>query len=243
MMYDQPLYRRVAPPFIGGYSTRILTGFLGSLTVVLLLFHLPFSSVPKQVGWSSRSAEWISISELRTENEETNRSSSGAKGTSVPPSSAPPQTLLTSAETRNTESDGDGTKKNPGREQDEPNPSVRSVATLSLADEQPQIIGGMSALYLHIHYPLAARRQGIEGRLELHFTVGRNGSVRDIEVAKSLHPLCDSAAVRALRSVQFTPAKHNGEIVPIRMHLPVRFKLRPDSTTLRSRRFPLHDGS
>jgi hypothetical protein len=66
--------------------------------------------------------------------------------------------------------------------------------------------------------------------------------VRDIEVAKPLHPLCDSAAVRALRSVQFTPANHDGEIVPIRMHLPVRFKLRPDSTALRSKRLPIPDG-
>jgi TonB family protein len=90
----------------------------------------------------------------------------------------------------------------------------------------------MSAFYLNIQYPPAARRKGIEGRLELRFTVGADGTVRGIQVAKSLHPLCDSAAVRALRSVRFAPGTHNGEPIPVRMSLPVRFTLRTTPPSL-----------
>jgi hypothetical protein len=44
-------------------------------------------------------------------------------------------------------------------------------------------------------------------------------------VVESLHPLCDSAAVDALQSVRFHPGTRDGEVVPVRMSLPVRFQL------------------
>jgi TonB family protein len=112
------------------------------------------------------------------------------------------------------------------REQPEDSSSPQTLAALETTDRHPEIKGGAGALYLQIHYPKAARRQGIEGRLELEFTVDREGKVHAIEVAKSLHPLCDSAAVDALRSVEFRPAMHQGTPIPVRMKLPIRFQLR-----------------
>ena len=66
--------------------------------------------------------------------------------------------------------------------------------------------------------------QGIEGRLVLAFVVEPTGRPSDIEVLHSLHPLCDSAAVDALRKTRFIPGKQNGRVVRVRMRLPVRFR-------------------
>jgi TonB family protein len=89
----------------------------------------------------------------------------------------------------------------------------------------------VGSLYLHVDHPAEAQKQGIEGRLKLKFTVRRDGDVSNIAIAESLHPLCDSAAVDGLRSVNFVPANHNGRAIPVRMELPVRFQLRAMSSS------------
>jgi TonB family protein len=55
--------------------------------------------------------------------------------------------------------------------------------------------------------------------------VGTDGAVSNLQVVDPLHPLCDSAAVRGVRSVTFVPAKRDGRPIPIRLRLPVRFQL------------------
>jgi TonB family protein len=230
MAYDEPLYRRPGGPSVGGYSTRILLGLLLSVAGVLLALHLPVSSPPARIGWSARPVEDIALTEVRREDPET---------APAPPNEyeAPPPTQHDGPRPDGDGGDGTGTadeSSTPTRspEKKRSDPPVRSIATLSAEDEIPEIRGGMSAFYLNIQYPPAARRKGIEGRLELRFTVGADGTVRGIQVAKSLHPLCDSAAVRALRSVRFAPGTHNGEPIPVRMSLPVRFTLRTTPPSL-----------
>ena len=69
----------------------------------------------------------------------------------------------------------------------------------------------------------------------LAFVVELDGSLSELEVLQSLHPLCDSAAVNALRKTRFIPGRQNGRVVRVRMRLPVRFRLvdpePTDSTT------------
>jgi periplasmic protein TonB len=96
---------------------------------------------------------------------------------------------------------------------------------LNFAEEQPQLIGGLAGYYLNIEYPEEAREAGIQGRLLLSFVVERDGRTTDIRVEQSLHPLCDSAAVVALRRSRFVAGRQNGESVRVRMRLPVRFML------------------
>jgi periplasmic protein TonB len=90
---------------------------------------------------------------------------------------------------------------------------------------EPHVRGGIGNFYMLIEYPAEARDKGIQGRLILDFTVGPDGRPFDIVVSQSLHALCDSAAVRALRRTRFVPGTVNGEAVPVRMRLPVRFEL------------------
>ena len=91
--------------------------------------------------------------------------------------------------------------------------------------EMPAIVGGIGAYYIHIEYPDEALREGIEGRLVLAFVVETDGQTSGVEVIHPLHPACDSAAVRALRQTRFVPGRQGGEVVPVRMRIPVRFKI------------------
>lgn len=229
-MRDQPLYRRSRLSPLAGYSTRILLCLAGSVTGVLLLVHTPFSTSSNQVGWSARPVESIALTDVQREDP----ASASAEDEEAPPPtqhSSPQSNRETGAGTspQNASSAPEPTSD----ETSSPDP-VRALSALSAEDEVPEIMGGIGAFYLHIQYPPAARRQGIEGRLELRFTVTRQGEVRRIRVAQSLHPLCDSAAVRALRSVRFAPGTHDGTPVPVRMSLPVRFTLRSAPSPLPS---------
>lgn len=111
---------------------------------------------------------------------------------------------------------------------EEPPPPSRLAGyapVLEMAEQRPEISGGLSAYYLNIKYPEAAIKAQIEGRLILAFVVETNGQVSDIQLLRSLHPLCDSAAVQALRDTRFIPGEQNGHKVRVRMRLPVQFKL------------------
>jgi protein TonB len=98
-------------------------------------------------------------------------------------------------------------------------------AVLEFSEQMPEIEGGVGAYYLNIRYPKAAIEAGVHGRLILSFVVERDGRPSQIEVLQSLHPLCDSSAVRALRQTRFVPGHQNGEPVRVRMRLPVHFKI------------------
>jgi len=102
---------------------------------------------------------------------------------------------------------------------------LKSMPILDFAEEMPGITGGIGAYYIHIEYPEEAKDKGIEGRLMLLFVVEPDGSTSDIEILQPLHPLCDSAAVQALRKTSFIPGQQNGKPVRVRMRLPVLFRL------------------
>ena len=102
---------------------------------------------------------------------------------------------------------------------------IESSPVLEFVDQSPTIIGGLSSLYLNIDYPLEARDQGIQGLTVLMFIVEKDGSTSDVEVIKSLHPACDSAAVAAVSRTLFKPGVQDGKEVRVKMRLPIRFKL------------------
>ncbi len=94
-----------------------------------------------------------------------------------------------------------------------------------LSGREPSISGGLGSLYMRVDYPVAARQQGIDGRVILTFVVDEDGYPHQVEVTQSAHPLLDSAAVRAVRRTVFVPGRHNGKPVSVRMRLPIRFQL------------------
>jgi protein TonB len=77
-------------------------------------------------------------------------------------------------------------------------------------------------------YPDAARKRGIEGWVELAFTVQTNGTVDNVEVRNaSPAEVFDDAAMRAVRQWRFEPVVRNGEKVEQRAMVRLKFSQQP----------------
>ena len=63
-------------------------------------------------------------------------------------------------------------------------------------------------------YPVRAKQQGIEGYVDLRFTITPVGTIGDVEVIRSKPPyIFDREAVRAVRKWRYNPKLEGG--VPI----------------------------
>jgi TonB family protein len=221
-----PFYRRSSPSILGTYSVSLLLGWAVSLGTLVLLLHLPLTPTQPRVGWSlGRDAERIALSAVQ-EPEETDDGDGTAAGRTPPPTqySLPPETEPAAEPSDGT---GDSEEEPEAPDSSSISPTARHISSLTRSDRRPRIIGGQGLLSLHLRYPTAAREQGIEGKMEVQFTVDTDGEARNIVVSKSLHPLCDSAAVDAIRTVRFQPGTYQGQPIPVRMSLPIRFELQP----------------
>ena len=103
-----------------------------------------------------------------------------------------------------------------------------------VAERMPAFPGGMSQLMSfikkNVRYPVDAVKEGTEGRVILTFTVERDGSLTDIEVAKSVSPSLDKEAVRIVKSMpRWIPGRQDGKKVRVKYTLPIYFKLDPHS--------------
>ena len=191
-----------------------------SLTLLLLSFfvRLPLPEPPSRVGWLPSAAhEPLQLKDVRLE--EASSVASGAPITTFSAAEEPVE-----ANRQRDQKTGDQTSATSSGADNNQSPQP-SKLTLRSAQTLPEIQGGMQSYYLSINYPKEAIQKGIQGRLTLDFIVEKNGQPTDIRVTKSLHPLCDSAAVRALRQTLFVPGRQGGDKVRMRMRLPVRFKL------------------
>ena len=75
-------------------------------------------------------------------------------------------------------------------------------------------------------YPEAARREGVEGTVTLRFEVLASGKVGTVQVQRSAgRPDMDRAAVEAIKTWLFEPARRGKEAVAVWVTLPVRFEL------------------
>jgi protein TonB len=75
-------------------------------------------------------------------------------------------------------------------------------------------------------YPYRARTRGIEGYVDVRFTVTPDGSVTSPEVLESQPPgLFDHAALRAVERWRFAPAMRGDKAVEARVQIRIRFTL------------------
>jgi TonB family protein len=97
-----------------------------------------------------------------------------------------------------------------------------------VVDELASFPGGEAAcmkwLSDHIKYPEECKKEGIEGRVHVQFVVNKDGSIPEVNVLKSPHPLLSEEAIRVVKAMpKWKPAKANGEIVRQRFILPIKF--------------------
>lgn len=96
---------------------------------------------------------------------------------------------------------------------------------LAFAEQMPQPIGGMEAIYKNIHYPETAREAHLEGKVYLLLYINENGTIDKMTVIKGIGLGCDKAAEDGVGKVKFTPAKNNGVAVKVKLSLAITFKL------------------
>jgi protein TonB len=91
-----------------------------------------------------------------------------------------------------------------------------------------RVHAGMQAPVKVVHvdpiYPAIAQTARVQGVVILEAIIDERGLVKSVSVLRSI-PLLDRAAEDAVRQWRFTPARLNGEAVPVVMTVTVRFTI------------------
>jgi protein TonB len=93
-------------------------------------------------------------------------------------------------------------------------------------DEAPEPIGGVAAILRNIEYPEVGKRASIEGTVILHVQIDEKGVVRNMRVIKGIgFDIFETAAMNAVKSVRWRPAKQRDVPVKVWISVPIEFDL------------------
>ena len=93
--------------------------------------------------------------------------------------------------------------------------------------KRPRVVYPKLVKFVRAKYPEEARKASRQGVVRLYVTVGVDGKVAKVEVAKtSGHKDLDAAALAAVKQFIYTPAKVNGVAVAAKIVVAYPFKLR-----------------
>ena len=100
----------------------------------------------------------------------------------------------------------------------------------SEVNPKPQFIGGDDAykkyLSQSVKYPQEALKKKIQGSVRVGFTVNPDGSIVNAKVERNVNPLLDAEALRVVKSMpKWNPGKLDGQPVPVKMTVPINFRL------------------
>ena len=132
------------------------------------------------------------------------------------------------------ETDMDGDMEAMDDEEDEPEPPAPAaddgLPAFRVVEDLPQFPGGplelTKWLQRNLKYPSSVQGQKVQGKVVAEFIVNVDGSVTDVRVVKSLHPLCDREVLRVLRSMpRWTAGIQNDQPCRTKVCIPVVFKL------------------
>lgn len=62
-----------------------------------------------------------------------------------------------------------------------------------------------------LHYPIAAKEKGIQGKVEIEYKLLNDCSIEDIIVIKSINPECDKEAIKSIRNLGILQKKYSVE--------------------------------
>lgn len=115
---------------------------------------------------------------------------------------------------------------------DENMESSEEAIPFKLVEEEPSFMGGDANTFSkwvndRLVYPEIAKKNGVQGRVTLQFTINTDGSVSDVKVLSGVDPSLDKEAVRVVSmSPKWTPGKQRGRAVSVTLTFPVIFQLR-----------------
>ena len=109
-------------------------------------------------------------------------------------------------------------------------PSDEPEKIFEVVEQPPSYPGGDAALmeYLNnnISYPAIAQEMNIQGKVTCSFVVGKDGSIQDVRVERSVDGSLDKEAVRVIKSMpRWIPGRQGGNAVKVKYYLPVSFRL------------------
>jgi protein TonB len=79
----------------------------------------------------------------------------------------------------------------------------------------------------HIDYPRIAKNNGIEGTVNIEFTISKKGKMKDVKVLRRVGGGCTEEALRVIKSMEdWCPGKNNGIPVGVRFSVPIKFTLK-----------------
>jgi TonB family protein len=100
----------------------------------------------------------------------------------------------------------------------------------TVVEVNPEFNGGVNEMLKflkeHIIYPEDAKEIGIEGKVFIQFIVHKDGHLSDFKIIKKVYPSVDREAIRVVQKMpNWIPGKNNGNIVSVRIVIPIIFKL------------------
>jgi len=95
-------------------------------------------------------------------------------------------------------------------------------------DKFPEFPGGPDGvrryIELTVNYPVQAIKQKINGVVLLSFDVNKQGEIDNIQVERSVNPMLDQEAVKAIKNMpHWKPGLRHGRPVIVKFVIPVRF--------------------
>ncbi|SNR16459.1 energy transducer TonB [Tenacibaculum jejuense] len=79
----------------------------------------------------------------------------------------------------------------------------------------------------NLKYPVSAYDRGIQGRVYAHFSIGKDGVIKDLKIVSPYKgDLLGKEAKRIIKKLpKFKPGEHNGNAVAVKYGLPITFKI------------------
>ena len=109
-------------------------------------------------------------------------------------------------------------------------PDDEEAVSFRVVQDLPQFPGGptefMKWLTRNLKYPKSVEQLKQQGEVVAEFIVNKDGSVTDVTIVKSFHPLCGREVLRVLRSMpRWTAGIQDGQPCRTKVSIPVVFRL------------------
>lgn len=107
----------------------------------------------------------------------------------------------------------------------------KEPVAMNLLDSKPGFNGGDANEFTkwvntQLQYPEQAKKDKVEGRVVIQFTIGTDGEVRDVKLLRGVREDLDTEAMKVVASSpKWEPGRKNGEAVPVHFTFPVVYKL------------------
>ena len=109
----------------------------------------------------------------------------------------------------------------------------------TVVEEMPHFQGGigkcMKFIAENVNYPVELQKAKVEGRVVVQFIVGKDGSISNATVVRSVHPELDAEALRVISLMpKWVPGKQRGQNVAVKFTIPIAFQLQKSDSEVKT---------